>query len=122
MLEFQTQNLVTIDAAVDSQPPREEEQEQHLKMDDTSLYCDQIPDADDVLIELDCQNDPSEGRKEFLAPAIGMEFESYDDAYNYYVCYAKEFQKRYKNWLSCDDKDGVSGVSEMEDTRGYPRT
>ena len=71
------------------------------KWEESSLCCEQLPDGecievvqkdkeDDTLIELDCQNGFPEGRKEFVAPAVGMEFESYDDAYNYYICYAKE--------------------------------
>ncbi|CAJ2658072.1 unnamed protein product [Trifolium pratense] len=117
MSEFHTQNLVT----VDSQTPPEHEQ-QHFKMDNISLCCDQIPDGegidilkdeDDVVIELDCQNDLSEGRKEFLAPAVGMEFESYDDAYNYYICYAKEvgFCVRVKNsWFKRNSREKYGAV------------
>ncbi|WJX23147.1 hypothetical protein P8452_12383 [Trifolium repens] len=120
MSEFQTQNLVTVDA-VNSQPPSAE-QEQHLKMDDISLCCDQIPDGegieilkdeDDVVIELDCQNDLSEGGKEFLPPAVGMEFESYDDSYNYYICYAKEvgFCVRVKNsWFKRNSREKYGAV------------
>ncbi|GMP34543.1 hypothetical protein CsSME_00007366 [Camellia sinensis var. sinensis] len=49
--------------------------------------------------ELDGQNGVPQGRKEFVAPVVEMEFESYDDAYNYYICYAKEvgFRVRVKN-------------------------
>ncbi|CAL0309169.1 unnamed protein product [Lupinus luteus] len=68
-------------------------------MEETPLCCEQLLDGacievqkeeDGSLIELHCQNGFSEGGREFVAPAIGMEFESYDDAYNYYICYAKE--------------------------------
>jgi len=91
-------------------------------VDDTSLCCDQLPDGecieimkdeDSVPIELDCQNDISEGRKEFPAPAVGMEFESYDDAYSYYICYAKEvgFCVRVKNsWFKRNSKEKYGAV------------
>lgn len=62
---------------------------------------------------LDGQNNLSAGRKEFVAPAIGMEFESYDDAYNYYNCYAKEvgFRVRVKNsWFKRNSKEKYGAV------------
>ena len=68
---------------------------------------------DDTLIELDCQNGFPEGRKEFVAPAVGMEFESYDDAYNYYICYAKEvgFRVRVKNsWFKRNSREKYGAV------------
>ncbi|GAB4842100.1 Protein FAR1-RELATED SEQUENCE 6 [Ancistrocladus abbreviatus] len=55
----------------------------------------------------------SELRKEFVAPAVGMEFESYDDAYNYYSCYAKEvgFCVRVKNsWFKRNSKEKYGAV------------
>lgn len=59
------------------------------------------------------QNVISSGRKEFVAPAVGMEFESYDDAYNYYNCYAKEvgFHVRVKNsWFKRNSKEKYGAV------------
>ncbi|KAL8457036.1 hypothetical protein ACS0TY_035028 [Phlomoides rotata] len=58
------------------------------------------------------EENPSEVRKEFVAPAVGMEFECYDNAYNYYNCYAREagFSVRVKNsWFkrNCREKYGV---------------
>lgn len=51
--------------------------------------------------------------KEFDAPAVGMEFESYDDAYNYYNCYANEagFRVRVKNsWFKRRSKEKYGAV------------
>ncbi|KNA14675.1 hypothetical protein SOVF_105280 [Spinacia oleracea] len=64
--------------------------------------------------ELVTQNiEETDGRKEFVAPAVGMEFESYDDAYNYYNCYAKEvgFRVRVKNsWFKRNSKEKYGAV------------
>uniref|UniRef100_A0A803LMZ3 Protein FAR1-RELATED SEQUENCE n=1 Tax=Chenopodium quinoa TaxID=63459 RepID=A0A803LMZ3_CHEQI len=63
--------------------------------------------------ELDFYNIVADGRKEFVAPAVGMEFESYDDAYNYYNCYAKEvgFRVRVKNsWFKRNSKEKYGAV------------
>ncbi|XP_019425467.1 PREDICTED: protein FAR1-RELATED SEQUENCE 6-like [Lupinus angustifolius] len=91
-------------------------------MEETSLRCEQLLDGacievqkeeNGALIELDCQNGFSEGRREFVAPAIGMEFESYDDAYNYYICYAKEvgFCVRVKNsWFKRNSREKYGAV------------
>ncbi|KAJ8755245.1 hypothetical protein K2173_019043 [Erythroxylum novogranatense] len=52
-------------------------------------------------------------RKEFVAPAVGMEFESYEDAYNYYNCYAKEmgFRVRVKNsWFKRNSREKYGAV------------
>jgi len=75
-----------------------------------------LRDEDDALIELNCQNDLSKGKKEFeefVAPAVGMEFESYDDAYNYYICYDKKvgFCVRIKNsWVKRNSKENYGAV------------
>ncbi|RDX91581.1 Protein FAR1-RELATED SEQUENCE 6, partial [Mucuna pruriens] len=92
-------------------------------MEETSLCCEQLRDGecievrkdedDGALIEIDCQNGFSEGRKEFVAPAVGMEFESYDDAYSYYICYAKEvgFRVRVKNsWFKRNSREKYGAV------------
>lgn len=64
--------------------------------------------------ELGTQSGGSEeGRTEFVPPAVGMEFESYDDAYNYYNCYAKEvgFRVRVKNsWFKRNSKEKYGAV------------
>lgn len=70
-------------------------------------------DSNGVGAELDSQNGATEGRKEFVAPAVGMEFESYDDAYNYYNCYAKEvgFRVRVKNsWFKRNSREKYGAV------------
>ncbi|XP_022723855.1 protein FAR1-RELATED SEQUENCE 6-like [Durio zibethinus] len=62
---------------------------------------------------LDGENGLPEGKKEFVAPAVGMEFESYDDAYNYYNCYAKEvgFRVRVKNsWFKRNSREKYGAV------------
>ncbi|XP_055961816.1 uncharacterized protein LOC126681389 [Mercurialis annua] len=63
--------------------------------------------------ELHFENGVPEGRKEFVPPAVGMEFESYDDAYNYYNCYAKEvgFRVRVKNsWFKRNSREKYGAV------------
>jgi hypothetical protein len=69
------------------------------------------------------QNGDSQ-RKDYPPPVVGIEFESYDDAYSYYNCYAKDLgfavtvrvlrqaRKRTaieRNWLSCHVKVEVEG-------------
>ncbi|KAF3957230.1 hypothetical protein CMV_017741 [Castanea mollissima] len=93
-----------------------------INMEEASLSSEPVPDSecneiqkeeDGVMTELDYQNGLSEGRKEFVAPAVGMEFESYDDAYNYYNCYAKEagFRVRVKNsWFKRNSREKYGAV------------
>ncbi|XP_009620425.1 protein FAR1-RELATED SEQUENCE 6-like [Nicotiana tomentosiformis] len=62
---------------------------------------------------LDDQNGFTDGQKQFIAPAVGMEFESYDDAYNYYNCYAREvgFRVRVKNsWFKRNSREKYGAV------------
>lgn len=59
------------------------------------------------------EDNTCEGRKEFVSPAMGMEFESYDDAYNYYNCYATEagFNVRVKNsWFKRNSREKYGAV------------
>ncbi|KAM6602303.1 hypothetical protein CsatA_021912 [Cannabis sativa] len=78
--------------------------------------CNEVQmDGDDLTLtaELEGQNGVSEGRKEFVAPALGMEFESYEDAYSYYNCYAKEvgFRVRVKNsWFKRNSREKYGAV------------
>lgn len=70
-------------------------------------------ERDDAETHLDAENGTAEGRKEFVPPAMGMEFESYDDAYNYYSCYAKEvgFRVRVKNsWFKRNSREKYGAV------------
>ncbi|KAL2936337.1 Protein FAR1-RELATED SEQUENCE 8 [Bienertia sinuspersici] len=91
------------------------------KMDEDSGNIGRELDLDGSIIlesesdraELDTENILSDGKYEFVAPAIGMEFESYDDAYNYYNCYAKEvgFRVRVKNsWFKRNSKEKYGAV------------
>lgn len=91
-------------------------------MEETSLSSEQVPsgegnetekERDGEKTELVVQNGLTQGRKEFVAPAVGMEFESYDDAYNYYNCYAKEvgFRVRVKNsWFKRNSREKYGAV------------
>ncbi|XP_027123400.2 protein FAR1-RELATED SEQUENCE 6-like [Coffea arabica] len=75
--------------------------------------CETFLEIDDERADLDIQNDIPDGRKEFVEPAVGMEFESYEDAYNYYSCYAKEmgFRVRVKNsWFKRNSKEKYGAV------------
>lgn len=91
-------------------------------MEEISLSSEQVPsgegnetekERDGEKTELVVQNGLTQGRKEFVAPAVGMEFESYDDAYNYYNCYAKEvgFRVRVKNsWFKRNSREKYGAV------------
>ncbi|XP_057466101.1 protein FAR1-RELATED SEQUENCE 6 isoform X3 [Actinidia eriantha] len=91
-------------------------------MEEASLKNDQTPisQGSDIPQEresertgLDGQNGVPPERKEFVAPAVGMEFESYDDAYNYYICYAKDagFRVRVKNsWFKRNSREKYGAV------------
>ncbi|XP_019167346.1 PREDICTED: protein FAR1-RELATED SEQUENCE 6 isoform X1 [Ipomoea nil] len=98
-----------------------------------------LQDTDGQQIEscgLDGQNGIPEVQKEFVAPAVGMEFESYDDAYNYYNCYAREagFRVRVKNsWFKrnsgekygavlCCSSQGFKRIKDVNRSRKETRT
>ncbi|KAK6912247.1 MULE transposase domain [Dillenia turbinata] len=67
-------------------------------------------DFDAVIV--DTENGISQG-KDYPPPVVGMEFESYDDAYNYYNCHAKEvgFAIRVKSsWTKRNSKEKRGAV------------
>ncbi|KAF8400606.1 hypothetical protein HHK36_013905 [Tetracentron sinense] len=68
-------------------------------MEEISLNSEQVlvDDGNESENERDCDTTESDGqngviqvKKESVTPAVGLEFESYDDAYDYYNFYAKE--------------------------------
>lgn len=72
-----------------------------------------VQERDGDKTEIEGQNGVPDGSKEFVAPAAGMEFESYDDAYNYYNCYAREagFRVRVKNsWFKRNSREKYGAV------------
>ncbi|KAI3727173.1 hypothetical protein L1987_66984 [Smallanthus sonchifolius] len=72
-----------------------------------------LPERREEKAELDGRNRFPEGKKDFVAPAVGMEFESYDDAYSYYNCYAWEsgFRVRVKNsWFKRNSREKYGAV------------
>lgn len=91
-------------------------------MEELSLDGDQMAmgQTNETVEETNGEEVPTEGQsgdieksKEFVTPAAGMEFESYDDAYNYYNCYAKEagFHVRVKNsWFKRNSKEKYGAV------------
>ncbi|KAL3633069.1 Protein FAR1-RELATED SEQUENCE 6 [Castilleja foliolosa] len=90
-------------------------------MEETSLPTEQTPDTlapSGSQSETNNQNDTLDGntsseRKGFDPPAVGMEFESYDDAYNYYNCYGRDagFSVRVKNsWFKRSSREKYGAV------------
>ncbi|XP_073299339.1 protein FAR1-RELATED SEQUENCE 6-like isoform X2 [Primulina huaijiensis] len=79
---------------------------------------DNAPEISDEKTAFGCKNgilegDLSHGANEFVTLAIGMEFDSYDDAYNYYNCYAREagFSVRVKNsWFKRNSREKYGAV------------
>lgn len=112
-------------------------------MDDVSLNSEPVGDdgADELEIEGDCvmteyasQTGTFQGENP-LPPVVGMEFESYDDVYYFYNCYAKEqgfgvrvsntwyrkSKERYRGKLSCSSA-GFKKRSEANRPRPETRT
>ncbi|PIA24940.1 hypothetical protein AQUCO_14200011v1 [Aquilegia coerulea] len=67
-----------------------------------------------TIADFDNQNGVvSEVKKDLVAPSVGMEFDSYDDVYNFYNCYAKElgFSVRVRNsWCKKKNKEKYGAV------------
>ncbi|KAF5932300.1 hypothetical protein HYC85_028471 [Camellia sinensis] len=113
------------------------------RMDDVSLNSEPVYDdeADEFEIEGDCgmteyirQGGVIQGENP-IPPSVGMEFESYEDVYYFYNCYAKEqgfgvrvsntwyrkSKERYRGKLSCSSA-GFKKKSEANRPRPETRT
>ncbi|GAY65647.1 hypothetical protein CUMW_242740 [Citrus unshiu] len=112
-----------------------------VKMDEVSLNTEPVgdDDADDFEVVGDCAMTEYVGQTGIiqnpLPPAVGMEFETYDDVYYFYNCYAKEqgfgvrvsntwyrkSREKYRGKLSCSSA-GFKKKSEANRPRPETRT
>lgn len=110
-------------------------------MDEVSLNTEPVgdDDADDFEVVGDCAMTEYVGQTGIiqnpLPPAVGMEFETYDDVYYFYNCYAKEqgfgvrvsntwyrkSREKYRGKLSCSSA-GFKKKSEANRPRPETRT